>query len=153
LFLEGFRLKDEDLGHKDARAKAEKLLADSKIVFLGTNGSHGHPNLRAMVPARVVGTETIWFATGLDSSKILELIKSDKAVVYAYAARNHSFFECRLWGNAVILEDAESRRQVWSDEFKEHFPGGVDDPNLRVLRFDVRNGVYSKDGKSGGFKN
>lgn len=143
-------MKDE-LTHKEARAKAEKLLSATKTVFLATNGSHGHPNVRAMMPLRIDGgVQTIWFSTGLDSSKIIELVKDDKAAVYGYSSR--SMAEFRLWGRTTILEDAASRKLIWVDDLKEHFPGGLNDPNLRVLRFDVVSGLYcNKDGKSGIF--
>ncbi|MDR3353809.1 MAG: pyridoxamine 5'-phosphate oxidase family protein [Synergistaceae bacterium] len=144
-------MKIEDINNKDAKAKAEKLLAESKVVFMGTNGSHGHPNVRAMVPQKHDETRTIWFATNLESSKIIELIKNNKAVVYAYSQKNMS--ECRFWGAVSTLDDAASRKHIWNDELKKHY-SGIEDPNLRVLRFDISNGIYSnKDGKGGSFTN
>lgn len=146
-------MKDSELDHKDVRAKAEKLVAGSKVLFMGTNGSHGgHPNVRAMVPAKVDGLQTIWFSTDLESSKIMELVKDNKATLYAYAPRTMA--ECRLWGTVSILDDPASRKLIWHDEFKKYFPGGADDPRLRVLRFDISNGTYSnKEGKKTEFKN
>jgi general stress protein 26 len=62
--------------------------------------------------------------------------------------------ECRFWGAVSILEDATSRKHIWNDELKKLFEGGVEDPRLRVLRFDISNGIYSnKDGKIGNFTN
>lgn len=140
-------MKERELTQREARTKAEKLLSGAKAVYLGTNGSHGHPNVRAMMPVRIDGIERIWFSTALDSSKIIEMVKDDKAVIYGYSPR--SMAEFRLWGNIVILEDAASRKKIWNDELKKHFEGGVNDPNLRVLRFDVVSGMYcNKEGKS-----
>jgi general stress protein 26 len=133
--------------------KVEKILSGAKVVYMGTNGSHGHPNVRAVSPARVDGTDTIWFATDLNSSKIIELVKDDKAVIYALGPRMSD--ECRLWGSVAILDDAASRKNVWSDDVKRHvFSDGVNSGSLRVLRFDISNGCYSgKGGKCGEFKN
>lgn len=124
---------------KEIRAKVGKFLAKCKTVFMATNGSHGHPNARAMMPIRTDGAETIWFVTDLDSSKIIELVKSNKAVIYAYEPR--TMVECRLWGEVVILEDAASIRHLWDDSLKKYFDG-PDDPRIRVLRFDAKNGIY-----------
>jgi general stress protein 26 len=147
----GICMKEREFSQKEARARAEKLLSGSKTVFLATNGSHGHPNLRAVTPLSLNGVGEIWFATALDSSKIIELVKSDKAVVYGYSPRSMSAF--RLWGNVTILEDGESRNHIRRDDLKEHFPDGADDQNLRVLRFSVLSGMYTgKDGKSGVFE-
>ena len=140
-----------EISAKEAREKTEKLLEKVKAVFLATNGSHGgHPNVRAMMVAKNEGIVRIWFGTSLDSGKIIELVKDNKATIYGYSPRTMTEF--RLWGNVAILDDAESRKHIWRDEFKVHFPGGVNDPNLRVLRFDASNGVFSTpDGKSGHF--
>jgi general stress protein 26 len=106
-----------------------------------------------MTPARVEGTACIWFVTDLESSKIIELIKDSKAVIYASAPRLVA--ECRLWGSVDILDDPASKKLVWRDEFKKHlFPDGASLSRLRVLRFNVSNGVYSgKGGRGGEFKN
>jgi general stress protein 26 len=143
-------MKERELSSKEARAKAEKLLSGAKTIFLATNGSHGHPNLRAVNPLSFEGAQTLWFSTSLESSKIIELVKDNKAVVYGYSPRASSEF--RLWGSVVILDDAVSRKHIWQDALKQHFPGGINDPDLRVLRFDSISGLYTgKDGKSGIF--
>lgn len=128
--------------HKESKAAKDrigKMLAKSKVIFMATNGSHGHPNVRAVVPLRTDGVETIWFATHRDSSKIVELAKDGKAVIYSYEPR--TMVECRLWGTVTILEDAESIEHVWHDSLEKYFTG-QDDPMIRVLRFDTSNGMY-----------
>jgi general stress protein 26 len=143
-------MKERELTQKDAMAKAVKLLSGTKTVFLATNGSHGHPNLRAMAPLLVEDAATIWFSTSVESSKIIELVKDEKAVIYGYSPRTMAEF--RLWGTIAILDDAAARKRVWTDSLKDHFPGGVNDSSLRVLRFDAVSGMYAgKDGKSGTF--
>jgi general stress protein 26 len=146
-------MKTNSLSAKEARAKTERILSGAKVVYMATNGSHGHPNVRAMTPAKIDGTETVWFVTGANSSKFAELARDDKSVVYAAAPRGSG--ECRIWGLVEILDDKASRKIAWRDEFAEHFPdGGIDSPDLRVLRFNVSNGMYcGKTGQKGEFKN
>jgi general stress protein 26 len=144
-------MKERELSQKDAKAKAEKLLAGAKTVFLATNGSHGHPNVRAMMPVKIEGADTVWFATSLESSKIIELVKDNKAAIYGYTP-NNSLAEFRLWGEIAILDDHESRKYIWREEMKKHF-SGIDDRNMRILRFNVVSGLYAKEGKSGIFSN
>ena len=144
-------MKERELSPKETRAKIEKLMSNVSTVFLATNGSHGHPNVRAMMPVRVDETNAVWFTTTLESSKLIELVKNDKAAVYGYSP--NTMAEFRLWGNVTILDDPESRKHIWADELKKYYPGGVDDPSMRVLRFDVVSGLYAKDNKSGIFSN
>jgi len=129
-------------GKKEVLAKAAKLLSGTKAktVYLATNGSHGHPNLRAMVPIMVEGVKAIWFATSAKSNKVLELQNDNHAVVYFDAPRMAG--ECRLWGFVEILDDMESRKKVWNDMIANHFPDGIESPDLRALRFDVTSGIY-----------
>jgi general stress protein 26 len=145
-------MKTDALSTAEAKAKTERVLTEAKVVYMATNGSHGHPNVRAMSPAKADGTKALWFITDAGSSKIAELANDGKSVIYAEARRGAG--ECRVWGSVDILEDSASREMVWRDEYKEHFPGGIDSPELRVLRFNVSNGVYcGKTGKKGEFKN
>jgi len=125
--------------------KAAKLLAGAKTVYLATNGSHGHPNLRALSPVTVEGVRTVWFATDAVSNKVQELQNDKHAVIYVDAPR--AACECRLWGFVEILDDMESREKIWNEEVAKHCPDGIESPDLRVLRFDVVNGRYTDNKK------
>jgi general stress protein 26 len=144
-------MKEHGISQKDAAAKALKILSAAKTVFLATNGSHGHPNLRAMAPVKTEGVSTLWFSTSRGSSKVDELTHDNKAVVYGYSPRSMSEF--RLWGSVEVLDDESSRKLIWTEALGDHFPGGADDPNLLVLRFSAVSGMYAaKDGSGGVFE-
>jgi general stress protein 26 len=146
-------METSEMSSTEVKERVSKILSSAKTVYLGTNGSHGHPNVRAMFPVKAEGAQTLWFATDLESSKIIELKYDNKAVIYASAPRYAG--ECRLWGYVDILEDSASRKAVWSDELKKHLPAeNAGSPRLRVLRFNVSNGNYrGKGGETGGFRN
>lgn len=139
---------DREIEADRARALIEEVLRGAKDVIFATNGSHGHPNVRTMYVACHDGAEALWFTTSLESSKIIELIKNEKAAIYIKCDGNA---EVRLWGKVVILDDRESRERVWCDDLRAAFPDGAHDPNMRVLRFDVISGLYAKEGRSGIF--
>lgn len=141
-------MKERELTEKEARTKVEKLLSTVDTVYLATNGSHGHPNIRPMMPVKIDGVEKIWFCTDLESSKIIELIKDSKAAISGHSPK--SMAEFRLWGSMHILDDAASRQYVWNEELESQYTG-EDDPTMRVLRFDVISGMYNNKGKSGIF--
>jgi general stress protein 26 len=140
------------LTKREVIEKASRILETAKCVYMATNGETGHPNLRALLPARVEGAKALWFVADEESSKVQELIRDDKAAIYVPAARGTG--EARFWGNVEILEDIASKKKVWSDEAAAHFPQGIESPNIRVLRFKVSNGIYAdKNGQKHAFKN
>ena len=140
-------------GQKEAIEKAAKLLSGAKTLYMATNGSHGHPNLRAMMPVKVDGVKSVWFLTDAASSKIVELAHDGHAVLYAEAPRMAG--ECRFWGTVAIFDDFSVKQELWKEDYRPHFPNGPESENMRVLRFDVSNGVYVsyKDMESVPFKN
>jgi general stress protein 26 len=145
-------MKKSENEREEAIEKISKILSGAKSVYLATNGSHGHPNLRAMMPAKAEGASSVWFVTNAESSKVQELLKDPSAVLYASAPRNAG--ECRLWGKVEVLSDPASRKHAWNEAFKEHFPEGAEAENLRVLRFEASNGIYTnKNKESIEFKN
>ena len=145
-------MKSSELTKKEVAEKVSKILEAAKCVYMATNGENGHPNLRAMVMAKAEGVKTLWFVADEESSKVKELLRDDKAVIYAPAPRGGG--EVRLWGNVEILEDMTSRKKVWSAEIDQHFPEGIESPNVRVLRFKVSNGIYAdRNWQSHAFKN
>lgn len=143
-------MDDMELSAEVSRDGAQRLAAAAEVVYVATNGAHGHPNVRPMAPARVEGVETIWFITHIESSKIIELIKDSHASLCGVSPCGKKSF--RLWGDVDILDDRASREHVWSGKCAEHF-AGADDPNMRVLKFSVVSGMYEEDGSSGVFSN
>ncbi len=125
-----------------AETKDRILKAFDKIPFVsfGTFGANGWPNVRVLLVAAKDGIETIWFATGSTSSKIAELKANPKAIIYGYDAE--AMQEFRLFGKVELLTDSASRRKIWKDEYVEHFPDGVDSPDMVVLRFDTESGFF-----------
>lgn len=141
-------VEELELTPEQTRGEVTKLLRSSQAVFVATNGSHGHPNVRAMLPVKCDGAERVWFATSLESSKIIELVKDDKAAIYGCSFDTHDEF--RLWGKISVLDDKESRESVWNEKLTAHFKD-AEDPDMRVLRFDVISGSFSSSDRSGLF--
>jgi general stress protein 26 len=145
-------MKNGELTKKEVAERAAKILESAKCVYMATNGENGHPNLRTLLTAKTDGIKTLWFVADAESSKVQELLRDDKAVIYAPAARGAG--EVRFWGNVEILEDMASRKKVWGDEAAAHFPDGIESPGVRVLRFKVSNGIYAdKNWRKHAFKN
>ena len=83
---------------------------------------------------------TLWFLTGERTHKTDEIAQSPE-VNLAYANPDDQAY-VSVSGRAVVLDDREKARELWNPFYRAWFPGGVDDPDLRVLRVDVTAAEY-----------
>ena len=135
----------KELTPAEAKAQILQMLVKNPFVSMATFGTDDWPDVRAMVVAATDGVDALWFATCPDSSKVAQTRKNPKATIYGYDLATMTEF--RVFGSIELLDDAASRRKVWSDEFLEHWPDGVDSPNMIVMRFSTACGVYDRYGK------
>ncbi len=133
------------LNAAETKDRILKALEKTPFVSFGTFGSNGWPNIRVLLVTTYDGVETVWFATEKSSEKIAELQANPKAMIYGYCPEN--MLEFRLFGKVEMLTDSASRQKIWKDEYIEHFPDGIDSPNMVVLRFDTESGFYDCYGR------
>ena len=128
----------------ETKSRIMLILEKEEFVSLATFGTDGYPDVRVLLVAAKDGVDAIWFATETTSGKIAQLRKNPKAALYGYD--REKMMEFRLFGSVELLTDAESRRKIWKDDFFLHFPGGVDSPNMIILRFNTEHGFYDRYG-------
>lgn len=116
------------------------LASRSGIAMLGTNGSDGYPNIKAMIKMENEGLNRIWFSTNTSSRRVNQLVRNSKACVY--------FVDFEQWmglmlvGDVEVLQDLESKQRLWREGFEKYYPLGVTDPDYSVLRFTAQWGNY-----------
>ena len=142
-------MEPKTLDATEAKARILQMLDKEMFVSLATFGMDDYPDVRVLVVSANDGVETIWFSTGTDSSKIAQLRKNPKAAIYGYDME--AMVEFRLFGTVELLSDAASRRKVWKDDYTQHWPDGVDSPDMIVLRFNTDHGVFDSYSQSGKF--
>ncbi|MBS0480142.1 MAG: pyridoxamine 5'-phosphate oxidase family protein [Proteobacteria bacterium] len=105
-------------------------LADSPFVMIGIEGDGRHSEpLTAQLDEDQV--DTIFFFVGKDN----RLAGGGRAMAQ-FVSKGHDFFAC-LVGTARIDNDFGLIGKLWNQQVEAWFPGGKDDPNLALLRFDV----------------
>ena len=124
----------------ESKSRVLQILEKNPFVSFATFGSDNYPDVRVLLVAAKDSTDSIWFATITDSSKIAQLQKNPKAAIYGFDMETMTEF--RLFGNVELLSDSAARQKIWRDEFIEHFPDGIDSPTMIVLRFNTDHGVY-----------
>ncbi len=107
-----------------------KKMSHSPFVMIGLieGGQHSEPLTVQLDKDQV---DTLWFFIGKDN----RLAKGGAAMVQ-FVSKGHDYFAC-LAGSARIHNDAAQIDKLWSRHVESWFPGGKNDPNLALLRFDI----------------
>jgi general stress protein 26 len=81
-----------------------------------------------------------WFLTASNTEKV-EAVRTIQRVNLAFCdgARNRYV---SVSGFCELVRDRERSKQLWNASYKEWFPGGVDDPNLILLKIAVQEVEY-----------
>lgn len=107
-----------------------KRMESSPFLMIGLTGTGEHSEpLTAQLDKDQV--DTLWFFVGKDN----RLAKGGQAMAQ-FVSKGHDYFAC-LSGTARIHNDFAMIDKLWSRQVESWFPGGKDDPNLTLLRFDI----------------
>ena len=106
-----------------------KKLAASPFVMIGLDGGGHSEPLTAQLDEDQV--DTLFFFIGKDNR-----LAGGGAAMAQFVSKGHDFFAC-LAGTARVDDDFAMIDKLWNKQVEALFPGGRDDPNLALLRFDV----------------
>lgn len=119
-------------------SKAEAIMRNASVATIAKIDDKGYPRASTISNIKTDGVKTVWFSTGLKSSKAKFFMQNNKAsVCYREGGNNIT-----LTGTIEILTDPELKKQLWVDWFIDHFPGGVTDPNYCILKFTARAATF-----------
>jgi general stress protein 26 len=127
------------LSREEGIAKIAELIQDIQIAMLTTVGVDGPLHSRPMATQRTPFDGELFFLTGEDSGKVHE-IEDDAEVALTYVDPKHTFLS--LSGRASISNDRALIEELWNPTYKAWFPGGKNDPEIRVLRVQVEQAEY-----------
>jgi len=92
---------------------------------------------RPMMPLEMDEDGSLWFFTKASSMHGLSLDR----VNVAFADVAHSSY-VSVSGSGCVVDDRYTVERLWSPMAKPWFPGGVDDPELVLLRIDLDSAEY-----------
>ncbi len=138
----------ESLAGTPAITKIRDLAKSARVCLFGTDLKHPPLTVRPMAVQSVDDAGDVWFLSGR-SSHTNQHIAADPQVQLLFANPGSSEF-MTLEGDATISDDRGLKEEHWTPIAKTWFTGGVDDPELTVLRVRVRDGYYwdTKHGKA-----
>jgi len=120
--------------------KIGSLISEIRFAMLTTAAKDGTFDSRPMATQKKEFDGVLWFLTAQDSRKVDE-IAADTHVGLMYADPNDQNY-VTIKGRANVSRDKAKIHELWNPMYRAWFPGGEDDPQIRVLRVDVDEAEY-----------
>ncbi|MBE5033148.1 pyridoxamine 5'-phosphate oxidase family protein [Gallalistipes aquisgranensis] len=127
------------------RQKAERMLDRTETLVLATVDEKGFPRPVPMVKLYSDGFGEIWFSTDTEAEKVSHLRMNPRAGICLYERGNM----VALTGTAEVIDDPETKRQMWQEWMIAHFRGGESDPTYCLIRFRATGATYWIDRRAG----
>ncbi len=130
----------------DVKSKTRDYLNSVKTISLATCVDD-KPSCRIMEIQKVENDLKILFVAYKSSPKMEQIDKNCNACIVSYNEDTQR--DIRLFGRIEVFIDMEAKKYVWKDELESYFQGGINDPELTVLKFIPERLEY-RDMKTGG---
>lgn len=124
----------------EAVAKIAKLIKGVRIAMFTTIEEEGHLHSRPMALQEVEFDGDIWFFTNHSAPKVHQ-IEHEPRVNVAFSDPEHQVY-VSLSGRASLVLDKAKNHELWNPSLNAWFPGGVDDPDLALLKVSVDGAEY-----------
>ncbi len=122
----------------DTQQHLYELIKDFKTAMLVSRSEAGQLHARPMAVADLRPDADAFFATSVDSAKVMEIERDPRVVV---TFQNDKVF-ATINGKATVIQDTALAEKLWSPAWKIWFPGGPTDPSLALLRVDAVDAEY-----------
>ena len=127
------------------------LIDKQSVCFISSVDEEGFPNTKAMLqPAKREGIKTIYWHTNSPSQKVQQFRDNPKAC--AYFCDKRFFRGVMLKGRMEVIDDLETKKELWKDDMSVYYSGGVDGGDFIVLKFTAEKGRYYSNFKSEDFE-
>ncbi len=125
---------------QDKHADVWDRIKDIRYAMLTTQDADGSLTARPMTTVQKQFDGSLWFFTSRTSPSAIAIAK--QAEVGVQYVDTHADVYVSLSGEAMIERDRVRMEGLWSPMVKAWFPGGLDDPDLVMLRVDVYKAEY-----------
>jgi len=125
--------------HEDIK-KLGKLIEKIDFAMFTTMDDDGTLRSRPMSTQQVEFDGDLWFFTGADAAKVHEVRRQQQVNVSYANIKKQEYVS--VSGQAELVRDRAKIKELWNPIYKAWFPGGVDDPNLALLKVHVEKAEY-----------
>ena len=126
----------------EARTQLWDLIKDIKFAMFTTRHSNGHLHSRPMTTqnSKLDEDSNLWFFMSRRGDPVGDLA-AEPIVNVAYADPGKDSY-VSVSGTASVVEDAAKKQQLWSKLAEAWFSGGVNDPDLALVRVKITHADY-----------
>ena len=114
---------------------ARKLMNELTFCVAATQGEDGETNARVVQPLPVQDDWTVNVITNRRCRKVRDIERTGRLTLLYQHDADKSYVA--LVGRAVIIEDVELKRAIWTPGYNRWNPLGPDDPNTVFARLST----------------
>ncbi|HLI62527.1 MAG TPA: pyridoxamine 5'-phosphate oxidase family protein [Terriglobales bacterium] len=124
----------------DPVARLNQLIRGINVAMLTTVRPDGSLHSCPMAPHEVDPAGALWLISDNQTEKV-EAIKTSPRVNLSFTDHAGQRY-VSISGFCEVVRDHAKAKQLWSPSYQSWFPGGLDDPNLILLKIDVQHAEY-----------
>lgn len=136
-----------NLANQDAVKKLQNMAKEVKVCMFCTYDSTNRLQTAPMSTNKVDEEGNIWFISDKNSQRNTDLAGNDTTdLIFGDPAKENYI---SVHGSSEVLYDKEIIKDLWNPIVKTWFQGGVDDPNISVIKVTPDDAYYwdTKHGK------
>lgn len=128
----------DHLSGDEGTRKVADLIKGHRIAMLTSIGRDGTLLSRPMALQEVEFDGDLWFFAERDSRKVANVHTNPQVNVTVGSATTW----VSLTGTAVVVDDADKKRELWNEAVKAWYPDGPDDDGLVLLKVVADSAEY-----------
>ena len=128
-----------------------EFILKQKVAFIASVDEDGFPNMKAMFVPRKIEKNRFYFTTNTSSMRSQQFMKNSKASIYFYNKGRFRYESVMLIGTMEVLQDENTKKEIWRAGDTMFYKQGVTDPDYCVLKFTAIKGRHYCDLKTESF--
>jgi general stress protein 26 len=126
----------------EARSTLWDLIKDIRFAMFTTRHDNGHLHSRPMTTqnSKLDEDQNLWFFMSKKGDPVADF-EAEPNVNVSYADTGADSY-VSVSGMAAIVDDLAKKQQLWSKMAEAWFPGGVNDPDLALVRVRITHANY-----------
>jgi len=124
----------------DPVARLNELIKGIEVAILTTIRPDGTLHSCPMAAHEADLAGALWFISGNNTEKV-EAVKTSQRVNLSFADHSGQRY-VSVSGFCELVRDHVKAKELWHPSYTSWFPGGLNDPNLILLKIDVQQAEY-----------